>query len=123
MAVKKRKKDLTFLEKIYIPEIAKGLLLTLKQMFRPRVTMQYPEEKFVPSAAYRGRPVLVAEKDGVESAWRADSVREFAPLWLLKLEPRKPISKRKDTPKNSKLICSVVSSAASAKRFAPKRQL
>lgn len=66
MAVKKRKKDLTFLEKIYIPEIVKGLLLTLKQMFRPRVTMQYPEEKFVPSESYRGRPVLVAEKDGVE---------------------------------------------------------
>ncbi len=66
MAVKKRKKDLTFLERIYIPEIAKGLALTLKQMFRPRVTMEYPEEKFIPSASYRGRPVLVEEKNGEE---------------------------------------------------------
>ncbi|RMD48125.1 MAG: NADH-quinone oxidoreductase subunit NuoI [Ignavibacteria bacterium] len=66
MAVKKRKKDLTFLEKIYIPEIIKGLMLTLKQMFRPRVTMEYPEVKFEPPASYRGRPVLVQDKNDVE---------------------------------------------------------
>ena len=66
MAVKKRKKDLTFLEKIYIPEIAKGLMQTLKQMMRPRVTMEYPEVKFEPPASYRGRPVLVQDKDNVE---------------------------------------------------------
>jgi NADH-quinone oxidoreductase subunit I len=60
---KKRSKDLTFLEKIYIPEIFKGLSLTLKHMFRPKVTMQYPEEKFEPPSSYRGRPVLVQESD------------------------------------------------------------
>ncbi len=64
MAIIKRKKDLTFLEKIYIPEIIKGLIITLKNMFKPRYTMQYPEEKFVPSASYRGRPVLVKEESG-----------------------------------------------------------
>ena len=66
MPEKKRKKDLNLLEKIYIPEIAKGLLLTLKNMFRPKFTMQYPEEKFIPPASYRGRPVLVQEENGVE---------------------------------------------------------
>ncbi|MCX6151542.1 MAG: NADH-quinone oxidoreductase subunit NuoI [Ignavibacteriales bacterium] len=66
MALKKRKKDLNFLEKMYIPEIVKGLGLTLKNMFKPNVTMQYPEEKFLPSASYRGRPVLVQEKNGGE---------------------------------------------------------
>ena len=63
MAVKRRDKDLTFLEKLYIPEIAKGMALTLKNMFRPRVTMQYPEVKFDPPASYRGRPVLVEEPE------------------------------------------------------------
>jgi NADH-quinone oxidoreductase subunit I len=63
---KKRIKDLTLLEKIYIPEIFKGLALTLKTMFRPKFTMQYPEEKFVPPASYRGRPVLVQENNGEE---------------------------------------------------------
>ena len=60
-----RRKDLTFLQKIYILEIAKGLLLTLKQVFRPKFTRQYPEERWNPPASFRGRPVLV-EEDGVE---------------------------------------------------------
>lgn len=63
---KKRVKDLTFLERIYIPAILKGMHLTLKNMLRPKVTMQYPEQKFVPTASYRGRPVLVQENNGVE---------------------------------------------------------
>ncbi|MCX7875877.1 MAG: NADH-quinone oxidoreductase subunit NuoI [Melioribacteraceae bacterium] len=66
MATKKRLKDLTFLEKLYIPVILKGLVLTLKTMFKPKVTMEYPEVKFEPPASYRGRPVLVQEKNGVE---------------------------------------------------------
>jgi NADH-quinone oxidoreductase subunit I len=66
MPVKKRSKDLNFLEKLYIPEILKGLSLTFKQMIRPKMTMQYPEEKFVPPSSYRGRPVLVQEEDGSE---------------------------------------------------------
>lgn len=66
MALKRRKKDLTFLEKIYIPEIAKGLALTFKNMLKPKFTMQYPEEKFIPPPSYRGRPVLVMEENGLE---------------------------------------------------------
>jgi NADH-quinone oxidoreductase subunit I len=66
MAVKRRKKDLSFWEKIYITEIVKGLSLTLRSMFKPKFTMKYPEEKFIPPASYRGRPVLVQEENGVE---------------------------------------------------------
>ncbi|MGE5354432.1 MAG: NuoI/complex I 23 kDa subunit family protein [Syntrophothermus sp.] len=66
MPVKKRKQDLTLSEKLYIPEIVKGLGLTLKSMFRPKFTMEYPEVKFVPPASYRGRPVLVKEENETE---------------------------------------------------------
>ena len=55
---------LNFWEKLYIPEIAKGLGITFKQMFKPRFTRQYPEELWEPTGSYRGRPVLVAEEDG-----------------------------------------------------------
>lgn len=65
-SLKKRKKDLTFWQKIYIPEIAKGLALTFKNMVRPKFTMEYPEEKFIPPSSYRGRPVLVLEETGEE---------------------------------------------------------
>ena len=60
-----RRKDLSFLERTYIPEIFKGMMLTLKQVFRPKFTRQYPEERWNPPSSYRGRPVLVQE-DGVE---------------------------------------------------------
>ncbi len=66
MAEKRRLKDLTFWEKIYIPEIVKGLKLTLENMFKPKFTMQYPEEKFIPTGSYRGRPVLAQEENGEE---------------------------------------------------------
>ena len=55
---------LNFWERIYLPEIAKGLGLTLKQMFKPSFTRQYPEERWEPTGSYRGRPVLVLDKDG-----------------------------------------------------------
>jgi len=61
-----KNKDLTFLEKTYIPQIAKGLLLTLKQVFKPKFTRQYPEEKWASPASFRGRPVLVQEENGTE---------------------------------------------------------
>lgn len=55
---------LNFWEKLYIPEIAKGLGLTLKAMFKPKFTRQYPEERWEPEGSYRGRPVLVDEEEG-----------------------------------------------------------
>lgn len=55
---------LTFWENLYIPEIAKGLALTFKEMFKPKFTRQYPEERWEPTGSYRGRPVLVEEEDG-----------------------------------------------------------
>ena len=64
--MKKRLKDLTFWQKIYIPEIIKGLSLTLRTMFKPKYTFEYPEEKFIPTGSYRGRPVLVMEENGKE---------------------------------------------------------
>lgn len=59
-------KDLTLFEKTYIPQIVKGLAMTWKQMFQPKFTRQYPEERWDPPASFRGRPVLVQEDDGSE---------------------------------------------------------
>lgn len=65
MAITK-KKDLTFFEQTYLPQTVKGLILTFKQIFRPKFTRQYPEEVWTPPDSYRGRPVLVQEDDGTE---------------------------------------------------------
>ncbi len=58
-------KDLTFWQKLYIPEILRGLKITVRQMFKPKFTRQYPEERWNPGPAFRGRPVLV-EEAGIE---------------------------------------------------------
>jgi NADH-quinone oxidoreductase subunit I len=60
-----RAKDLSFMQKLYFPEILKGMTVTIGQMFKPRFTYQYPEVKFSPPASFRGRPVLVHE-NGIE---------------------------------------------------------
>jgi len=61
-----RRKDLTILEKTYIPQIVAGMWLTFKQMFKPKFTRQYPEEKWEPPPSFRGRPVLVQTESGIE---------------------------------------------------------
>lgn len=60
-----RSRDLTLWQKSYIPEILKGMALTLQHLFRPKFTRQYPEERWNPPSPFRGRPVLV-EEEGVE---------------------------------------------------------
>ncbi|MEK6755950.1 MAG: NADH-quinone oxidoreductase subunit I [Bacteroidota bacterium] len=60
-----REKNLTIWQKAYIPEIFKGLRLTISQIFKPTFTYSYPEERFKPEPSFRGRPVLVQE-NGVE---------------------------------------------------------
>jgi NADH-quinone oxidoreductase subunit I len=55
---------LSFWEKMYLPEVVRGLGITLKQLFKPKFTRQYPEERWEPTGSYRGRPVLVLEESG-----------------------------------------------------------
>jgi NADH-quinone oxidoreductase subunit I len=62
---------LTLAEKIYLPTIVAGLLITLKHMLRlltgqTKVTMQYPEQKWDAQmpAWYRGAPTLVSNEFG-----------------------------------------------------------
>ena len=70
--------ELTFWEKLYLPEILRGLYITTKHFTanmigfvvppkgkkRSIFTVYYPEEKVTLPPAYRGRPVLVMRADG-----------------------------------------------------------
>ena len=50
-----------FLARTYLPSVLKGMWITLRHMFRPKVTMQYPEERWKMPERYRGLPVLVKD--------------------------------------------------------------
>ncbi len=59
---KKNERTLNFWERLYLPEVFKGLGYSFRKMRQPRYTVQYPEEQWYPPDSYRGRPVLVEEE-------------------------------------------------------------
>ena len=78
-----RNVTLTFWEKLYVPEVIRGIKITVSHFFpnfigvfrayitgkpehRRIMTIYYPEEKPIIPEAYRGRPVLVRNPDGRE---------------------------------------------------------
>jgi NADH-quinone oxidoreductase subunit I len=59
-------KQMTLLEKMYLPGIAAGMSLTVKHFFRKPVTIRYPEEKRYIAPVYRGQHVLKRDEAGAE---------------------------------------------------------
>lgn len=60
-------KELTFLEKLYLPAIFSGMMITLSHLFKKKVTIQYPEEKKEFSKVYRGKHILKRDEQGREN--------------------------------------------------------
>ena len=59
----KNERKLNFWERLYLPEVFKGLGYSFRKMVKePMYTFQYPEEQWYPPDNYRGRPVLVEEE-------------------------------------------------------------
>ena len=48
----------------YIWALLKGMGLTFRHIFRPKVTLQYPEQRAEISDGYRGLPALVRDQNG-----------------------------------------------------------
>jgi NADH-quinone oxidoreductase subunit I len=59
-------KEMSFLEKIYLITILKGLWTTLKHLFKRKVTIKYPEEVREMSEVYRGQHMLMRDDQGRE---------------------------------------------------------
>lgn len=60
------KKPMTFMERIYLPEIARGLGITIKHFFSKKVTLEYPEKQKPFSPVFRGLHVLKRDAEGRE---------------------------------------------------------
>lgn len=60
---KENERKLNFWERLYLPEIFKGLGYSFTKMKNePMYTFEYPDEQWYPPDSYRGRPVLVEEE-------------------------------------------------------------
>ena len=55
-------RKLNFWERLYLPEVFRGLRYTASKTDKPTYAMEYPEEQWYPPDAFRGRPVLVEEQ-------------------------------------------------------------
>jgi len=58
------RKKLSLWERLYLPAIIGGFKVTISHFFSKKVTMQYPEEKWVVPPNYRGAPYLVKDQEG-----------------------------------------------------------
>jgi len=61
------KKEMTWAEKMYLPAIFQGLMITISHFFRKKATIQYPEEKREFSKVYRGKHILKRDEQGREN--------------------------------------------------------
>lgn len=56
----------TYLNSLALRELFAGMGVTLKYMFKPKITIQYPEERTILSPRFRGEHVLRRYEDGQE---------------------------------------------------------
>ncbi len=60
-------KEMTFLERLYLIAIVKGLWITIKHFFSKKATIHYPEQVREFSPVYRGRHMLKRDEQGREN--------------------------------------------------------
>ena len=60
------RKPMTFLERLYLINIIKGMLITFSHMFKKQPTIRYPEQKREFSPVFRGLHVLNRDEEGRE---------------------------------------------------------
>lgn len=100
---------LTLTEKLYIPAILEGILVTLKHFWKTLfhlvagrrkrkrtlmdmssnglVTMQYPEERWPMPKGYRGAPVLVKDEEGREKCVSCQLCEFICPPKAIRITP------------------------------------
>jgi len=61
------KREMTFMERIYLPAILKGMSITLRHFFKKKVTLDYPKFKKVFAPVYRGWHVSKRDEQGREN--------------------------------------------------------
>lgn len=60
-------KEMTFLERMYLVAIVKGLIITIQHFFKKKATIHYPEQVRTMSPVYRGQHMLKRDEQGREN--------------------------------------------------------
>jgi NADH-quinone oxidoreductase subunit I len=88
MAIKVcERKPLSWAEKTYIPQIAKGLSITLKHLFEEPITLEYPDQTPDIPDGYRGVPTLVRDPNGREKCVSCQLCEFVCPPKAIRITP------------------------------------
>jgi NADH-quinone oxidoreductase subunit I len=60
-------KELNWVEKLYLPAIIKGMMITFSHIFKKKATVRYPEQVRPIAPVYRGVHVLKRDEQGREN--------------------------------------------------------
>ena len=55
---------LGWFDRTYLPGILRGMWITFKHLFKRKVTLQYPEQRWTFPEGFRGVPALVKDQEG-----------------------------------------------------------
>ena len=80
------KKIIFFIKRFLLLEIFKGLILTLKHFFMPKVTIQFPEEKTPQSPRFRGLHALRRYPNGEERCIACKLCEAVCPAMAITIE-------------------------------------
>ena len=82
-------KIIIFIKRFLLLEIFKGLFLTLKHFFMPKVTIQFPEEKTPQSPRFRGLHALRRYPNGEERCIACKLCEAVCPAMAITIESEK----------------------------------
>jgi NADH-quinone oxidoreductase subunit I len=85
-----KRPELTWPERLYLPAIIGGFRVTWRHFFKRKVTMQYPEQRWVVPAGYRGAPCLVRDQDGRAKCVSCQLCEFVCPPRAIRLTPPGP---------------------------------
>lgn len=87
MAYVVERKSLSLSERLYLPQIFAGMRITLRRMFKPSITMEYPEQRPEIPPGYRGVPTLVKDPNGREKCVSCQLCEFVCPPKAIRITP------------------------------------
>src|SRR6185436_14481324 len=86
------RKPMSFLERLYLWNIFKGMFITFKHIFKRKATVSYPEQKRAFSPVFRGLHILNRDEEGRERCTASGLCAVACPAEAITMEAaeRKP---------------------------------
>ena len=111
-------KRMSWMERLYLPAIVGGLAITIRHLFRKKVSVQYPEQERPRAAVWRGWHVLKRDEKGRENCTACGLCAVACPAEAITMTAaeRKPGGNNKKPVGKTKTVKDVAKTNGKAKR-------